>query len=159
MFIENIAEVIQQFVEEIIDNPNLDYEILDIGVVNEEMALKIETTTNFNLLGYTFSIDIYSIKHILKEHGDHEAEEKMGQIGVIIEDFMKINWLINEADMIKSVGKSRIGNQGILFEKQDIGKVYFCILEKRTVTSLKKLRKKKNRLVLQTLYIRKKPPK
>ncbi len=157
MFIENVAEKIQELVQKIIDNPNIEYEILEIGKVNEYFAQRIEQATGFALLDYVFSIDNYSIKHVLKHHGDPENEAKMGQIGVTCEDFMQIATIISEADLIKEVGKSRIGNLGILFEKHTIGRIYFCIQEIRTVTSLKKLRKKKNRIMLQTLYIRKKP--
>ena len=74
-------------------------------------------------------------------------------------DLRLIFQILETPDLITDSGKSRLGHNCILVEKEIKGKYYFSVWEIRTIQSLQKLRKKKHRLVLHTLYIRKKTEK
>ncbi len=130
--------------------------LLDIGVIDETVASKIKQQINLDFQGYLVSIDTFSIKHIMKNHGNPFVEAQRGQIAVIKEDFYKIWQLINDFDTVRydtRVSKStkQIISESLVFTK-DLENQYVVVKEIRSVVK----RGKQNRLVLQSMWIHKK---
>ena len=150
----NAIELIDALFDFVVTGAAKDYLRLDIGQVTTNLANKIKDETPFNLENYAISIDSHGIRHILIKHGTTQNESLRGQIPVQKRSLWRLPHIVESADNIEIVGRSAVGNSLILFEK-NIGEYrYFTIWEIRTVTSLKKLAKKQNRIMLHTFYIR-----
>jgi len=126
--------------------------MLDLGIVDKVLAKKIEENTDLDLENYLISIDNFGIRHAIEKHGSPKTEEPRGQIAITKEDFSKLLEIIQQADKISLEGKTAIGKDVILFEKQ-LEVLYAVAEEVRSVTSTKK--GKQNRLVFQSFWKRK----
>jgi len=129
--------------------------ILDMGIIDENLANRIKEKTELDFSGYYISIDNYSIKHTLEKHGNPITEAKRGQINISKEDFFLLPEIIFNFDNVsydKKLNKKGANSECLKFEKT-IGDVYFVIKEIRTVIKKGKI----NRIVLQTMYKRKAP--
>jgi uncharacterized protein (UPF0335 family) len=145
-------EAIDTIFDFTLTNAANDYWRIDIGIIGSDFAAKIKENTAFDLENYTISIDTHCIRHILRQHGNENTERNRGQIPIHKKELRMLVKIINSSDVICDAGKSAIGNDCILIEKELKGKHYFSVWEIRTVTSIKKQNKKKSRIMLQTLY-------
>ena len=155
----NAIELIDTLFDFVLTNAANDYWRIDIGQVSEDLSQIIYKATSFELLDYTISLDSYGFRHLLNQHGISFNEVQRGQVSVEKKDLRLIFQILETPDIITDSGKSRLGHNCILVEKEIRDKYYFTVWEIRTIQSLQKLRKKKHRLVLHTLYIRKKTEK
>jgi hypothetical protein len=121
-----------------------------LGQIPDEIAEKLLTDYDLEVLGFNFSIDVYAIKHILKSHGNVEKELKRGQKSVTTEDIKMIPEIINQPDVVFYDGKNRLGLDVIQFQKM-IGDHYLIVKEIRTgkkmlaLNSMRIIKTKKNR--------------
>ncbi len=150
----NAIELIDALFDFVVTNAANDYWRIDIGEVSSDLAQTIYNATGFDILGYTISMDSHGFRHLLNQHGLVDNEAQRGQTHVQKKDLGYIFAILETPDSITDAGKSRIGHNCILVEKQIRHKYYFSVWEIRTVQSLQKLRKKKHRLILHTFYIR-----
>lgn len=132
------------------------YHVVDIGLIDLELAQKIFQHTDIDLEGYAITIDNYGIKHTLKRHGDSDKEALQGQIEVKLEDFELIPLILREADKVHLSARQRSKNspltETLIFEKE-VQNYYYVLKEIKRVTKKGKVK----RLVFQTMYITKKP--
>ena len=150
----NAIELIDALFDFVVTNAANEYWRIDIGEVSKDLAQTIYNATGFDILGYTISMDSHGFRHLLNQHGLADNEAQRGQINVQKKDLGYVFAILETPDSITDTGKSRIGHNCILVEKQIKDKHYFTVWEIRTVQSLQKLRKKKHRLILHTFYIR-----
>ena len=115
-----------------------------IETVGEEEAKQLKAITEEDLFGFIHTVDAYSIKHILKQHGNQAKEQLRGQVAVTINDFYLIPAIVKNADII-TVSKTKLGLKAILYQKQ-IGDTYYYIEE---------IRSGKKELAATSLYKRK----
>ena len=134
------------------NNPENKKKMLDLGLIDKDLAEKIKTATELDLENYLISIDNFGIRHTMEKHGSSKTEEPRGQIAINKEDFAKILDIVQKADKITLEGKTSIGKDVILFEKQ-LEVLYAVAEEVRSITSTKK--GKQNRLVFQSFWKRK----
>jgi hypothetical protein len=99
--------------------------------INDEVKSLLEDEMEFNFDEYSFQIDIYAIKHILKEHGNESKEDTRGQIAVNDEDILLMLDVLQFPDLILNSGKNKLGKETITFIKQ-IDNRYVIIQEVRT---------------------------
>jgi hypothetical protein len=125
---------------------------IDIGLINGVLANNIFENTNLELENYLISVDTHGIRHILRQHGTIETEKNRGQKVIQKKELRLLIKTIQQGDSISDAGKSALGNDCILLQKEIKGILYFSIWEVRKVTSVKKQSKKKSRIMLQTLY-------
>lgn len=130
--------------------------IIDIGEIDENLAKKIEENTGMNLLGFKISIDTFSIKHIMKKHGNPKEEVKRGQVAIEKIDFLLIQDIINNAEAIQkdqriSTKTNLIIHESIIFRKT-YETEYVVINEIRQVIKKGKV----NRIILQSMRKHKK---
>ncbi len=130
--------------------------IVDIGTIDVSVAQRIREQTGLNLQDYVVCIDTFSIKHIMKNHGNPFTEAQRGQVAVTKEDFCKIGQIINDFDTVlydtRSSKKSKeVISESLVFSKE-IENQYVVVKEIRSVVK----RGKQNRLVLQSMWIHKK---
>jgi len=131
------------------NNPNNLKQKIEIGKIQNELALKIQQIINLDINNFVITIDNYAILHTINKHGKYD-EYKRGQIPVKKEDFEKILEIINQFDNVK-LDKNNI----LIFDKY-IESHYFIAMEVRLITS--KTKNKQNSLAFVTMYIRKQKP-
>jgi hypothetical protein len=141
-----IAEIesLFDFAQNDITNKN---KVVRLGLIDDEQAETIEEKTEFNIKGYQRVIDVYGIKHALRQHGNKQTEEKRGQIAITKDDFLLIPQILMSENVIWA-GKNRIGKDCLLYEAV-IDDVFYYVEE---------IRSGRKELALNTLYKRK-PPK
>ncbi len=97
--------------------------IVDIGLVDEALAQRIQENTGLNLLGFRISVDTFSIKHIMKQHGNPFTEAQRGQIAVEKSDFFMILDMVQQADQITKDQRISTKNKQIIQESLVLRKV------------------------------------
>jgi len=142
--------------EKAVHQPPL-FDNINLFCIDNNLNIRIKQNTNYDLSGFWVSLDTNAINHTLKQHGNENVEKLRGQIVVVKNDFSLIEKVVIEADNICLAGKSSIGNDLIIFEKNIEQITYFMVFEIRKIVISKKQKYKLNRLALQTLYKRKTP--
>ena len=140
----NTTNAIKKLVSFALTNKTNVNKIVSLGLITPKEAIILKAKTGFSLEGYERVIDIFSIKHTLKNHGNEKAEKLRGQIAVTESDFEKIPDIIKSENVIFT-GKNKQGKTCLLYEAK-LGNTYYYIEEIRTG--------RKN-LMLNTLYKRK----
>jgi len=143
---------IEEFVSSVLANKGK-YQKLDLGELSEKQIAQINEHLDINLEGFRRVLDNSGVVHAFKKHGDAKAEVSRGQIVITEEDFSKIIEIVENPDKIEYIGKNKIGNDMILYEKN-----YDLILV-RYIEGIRQNKKKhRKELYLETLY-KKKPSK
>ncbi len=127
-----------------------EFRSIDIGVVDNPLAEKIQKATGFELIDFLISLDSYGIIHAVNKHSDY-TEKNLQQVGITKIDFTKIIEVITDADKIESIGVSWATGKPLLRFQKQFQHTHFVVLEIRIV----KKKGKKNRLVVSTIYIKK----
>jgi hypothetical protein len=83
------------------DNPNNEHRIIDLGVVEEELAEKIKKATGIEVKDFVISMDNYGIRHAFERHGNNDIENKRGQKAIVKKDFEQLLFIINNAETIR----------------------------------------------------------
>lgn len=99
---------------------------LYFGKIGKDLANKIKKEINIDIENYNVSLQANVIRHIFKNHGEKNLENKRGQIVISKEDFKLIPKIISEYDKLEKVGITENNNIAISFEKQ-IENKYFLI--------------------------------
>ena len=147
----NINEQIFDLFEFTINDTSNTFKRIDLGIVSHELGQLIKMKTSIDVTNYVISMDTFSIKHTIERHGNPIKEAKLGQIAVQKEHFVEILDVILNPDNVRyNVGSHN--RESLIFEKEKEGK-FFVVKEIRKVLKSKK----KNRIVLQTFYIKKTP--
>ncbi len=146
---------IEDLYELAINNLTNEHVMLDLGIVDDELAIKIFAETGIDLSGFVISIDNYGIRHAVERHGDEKKEAIQGQVAVQKSAFGLLHLVITEADSVTFDPRQRNPNspvvETLIFEKQ-IGDYHYVFKEVRRVQK----KGKSNRLVFQTMFITKK---
>ena len=145
------AKDLQDLIKFTFNNPKNEKRILDLFIIDEKLASAIKTQTGVETQGFYVSIDNYSILHTLKKHGDQIKEEPRGQVAVQLEDFSLIPDAVTNCDSIELSNTKFQGKEVLIFKKV-INNEYIVRMECRKVSK----KNKTNRIVLLTLFIRKK---
>ncbi len=149
-----LEQLIEELYEFTLTNLNNTYKIIDLWEIDAALSQRIISETGTEVEGFSIAIDSYSISHTLLKHGNPLKEALRGQIAVTKSDFVKIIEVIREADSIRldtKTFKNDVKKETLVFTKEFEDR-YVVAKEIRRVTK----KGKKNRLVLQTLYILKK---
>lgn len=85
--------------------------------INENVSNMIYSELKINVSEYKFQIDIYSIRHIFKEHGNAKKEADRGQIAVTEKDIILIPEILQTPDIVLNSGKNKLGKDTITFIK------------------------------------------
>ena len=144
-----IEEQIEALFELTISNIENEYKRIDLGIVSKELGLLISNMTDIDVTDYVLTLDTYSISHTMERHGNPIKEAKLGQIAVQKHHFIEILEVILNPDNVRYDVRNK--RASLIFEKEKDDK-YFVVKEIRQVQKSRK----KNRLVLQTFYIKKK---
>jgi len=116
------------------ENPAGKVRKVEIRKADEEEADRIEKDAKIDVSGYAHIVDNYSIRHILKQHGNEAREALRGQAAITREDILHIPEIIQPPNKIR-LGKSitKHGNRVIQYIKRVNGFVYY-LEEVRTAT-------------------------
>ncbi|MEA5137557.1 PBECR3 domain-containing polyvalent protein [Arcicella rigui] len=105
--------------------------VLIIGEISPELSVLLTNQSGIELRNYRFSIDVYAVKHIIKNHGIPEIETPKGQVAITDEDFTLIPEILENPDVVFYDGKNKLGKDVFQFQKI-IGDKYVIIKEVRT---------------------------
>ena len=87
--------------------------------------------SKINLTDFCFSLDAYSIKHILNNHQLVQKEHNRGQETVTEQDFELLPEILENPDIVFYDGKNKLGKDCFQFQKT-IGNKFVVIKEVRT---------------------------
>ncbi len=146
----NLIETISNLFDFAFNNPLNQLLRIDLGEVNGNLSNFIAEKTGIITCGAVFSMDNYAILHTITEHSNEKMEAQRGQVAVNKNSFSKLLEIIASPDVVKYAGKNIFGNDVVVFDKQ-LDNLYFAVWEIRIVQK----KRKRNRLMLKTLYIRK----
>ncbi|MEA5259619.1 hypothetical protein VB264_17610 [Arcicella aquatica] len=105
--------------------------VLIIGEITHELSNILTQQSGIQLTNYRFSIDVYAIKHIIKNHGVPEIETPKGQVAITDADFNLIPEILQNPDLVFYDGQNKLGKDVFQFQKI-IGDKYVIIKEVRT---------------------------
>ncbi len=146
---KNKQNEIKEFVENVLADKTNQMQKMDLGKVSQEEIQAIQEKLGFNLTDYQRFLDNSGIKHAFKKHGSPKTEEPRGQIAITPDDFERILEIVQNPDLVEYLGKNRIGNDLILYEKE-IENI-LCYVE-----GIRESKKKHRKEVyLETFYIKK----
>ena len=98
---------------------------LDLFIVPESLAIKVQEATGIDINGHWVCIDNFGILHTLEQHGNPISEAKRGQVAIEKEDFLKMLEVFLYPDEIISVGKTNYSQKPVLqFVRQIEDKIY-----------------------------------
>lgn len=117
---------------------------IDFGILSKKEIDLVKAKTGINLDGYRRILDSSSIKHVIKNHGNKEVEEKRGQIAVVEDDFLKIPEIADTNNVIFE-GVNKRGLRVLLYMKKIKGVYYFY----------QEIRTKRKELAMLTMYKKK----
>jgi hypothetical protein len=151
---DKLKRKIEELYDFALNNSENGYQIVDLMDVSADLAEKILTETGVDVAGFILSIDNYGILHTLERHGNPVREKSRGQVAVTKADFPRLLEIINEYDSIRfdrRTYQKGVVKESLVFTKE-LENSYFVAKEIRRVTK----KGKRNRLILQTMYIQKK---
>jgi valyl-tRNA synthetase len=105
--------------------------VMILGEIPAEMANLLSEQSGLSIDSYKYSIDVYAIKHIIKNHSIPEIETPKGQIAVTDKDFTLILEVLENPDVVFYDGKNKLGKDVFQFQKM-IEDKYVIIKEVRT---------------------------
>ena len=111
--------------------------------VDSEILKLMSEQLEKDLSEYLFQIDMYSIRHIFKEHSDSKKEEPRGQVVVTEEDILLVLEVLREPDLLFYDGKSRLGKDIFVFQK---------LIQNKYVV-IKEVREGKKKIALHSMRI------
>lgn len=142
---DSVDEDVKAFVESVINSTSNKKQKIEISELDETEANIIKEKTGIDVEGYTHTIDNYSIKHILSQHGDEKVEKSRGQYPVTKDELSKIPDIIKNYDKVENAGKNKKGLDVIRYEKKYNGTTYY----------FEEVRTGRNELMADTMYIKK----
>ncbi|MCS6455949.1 DUF1073 domain-containing protein [Burkholderia thailandensis] len=105
---------------------------VDLGAASGEAVRIAKEKAGLDIAGFKHTVDMYGIRHALKQHGNVKREEKRGQMPITDADVAAIGDVVNDPDMVVYAGQTRIGREAIAsIRKMDDGTV-LVIEEVRT---------------------------
>jgi hypothetical protein len=108
---------ITEFVKGVLADKTTQVQKIDLGKISETEIKSIQEKLGLDLTNFQRILDNSGIKHAFKKHGNAKTEEPRGQIAIVPSDFEKILEIVQNPDLVEYVGKNRIGNDLILYEK------------------------------------------
>ena len=128
---DNVKKKILDLFDFALNNPDNKKQIIDIFIINELLAKKIEKSTQLFVEKYHFSIDNYSILHTLNKHGNEITEQERGQIAVIKNDFTLIQDIIENSNSIE-LSEKKFQSKNVI--------IFLCLKKVSSSSSIKTLR-------------------
>ncbi len=151
---DELKRKIEDLYDFALNNPENELKIIEITRIEKELAEAILLKTGVDLSDFVIAIDNYGIKHTIDRHGDSKTEARHGQVAIIKSDFILIEKIVREADSIKYDPRQKTPQSVVIetfiFEKE-IDDIYYVVKDVRRV----KKRGKKNTLIFQTMYKKK----
>lgn len=151
--IEEIKAAILALYEECLTTSTPFHRKLDLFIIPETLAQRIEEATGVVVSGHWVCIDNYGIIHTLEQHGNPLSESRRGQIAVEKADFVRFLDVFLDPDAIQFSGKTKHTSLPLLQFVKILEDKMFVVKEVRTIVSTKK--NKVSRLVFHTMYKKK----
>lgn len=117
----------------------------DFAKVSEQTVNAIKENLDVDVAGWSHSIAEGDVRHILKQHGNEEAEAQRGQRAVTKQDIERLPELLAEFDDIEFSGLNELGNETFIVKKV-IGEDVYCAQEVRIG---------RKKLVVKSMWIKK----
>lgn len=90
MDLTQAKQAIEQLYDRCLNDTSNFHEMVDLFVIPDELAKLVLAQTGIDVSGHMVSIDNYSIRHTLAQHGNPISESLRGQIAIQREDFVTL---------------------------------------------------------------------
>jgi hypothetical protein len=140
--VTGLYETIKAFVGKVLSTTGNKKDSVSLGTISGENSQRIKESTNLDVSEYERIIDNYSVRHILRNHGNEVREASRGQIAVTQDDIARIPEIAEQADRVSIKGKTKQGRDVIGYEKRINGFIYY----------MEEVRTGQKQLVPVTLY-------
>ena len=109
---------LRQFIEDAINKRNLNKKMY-FGTVSKRLADSIMRVKDIDLYNYNCTLSASEIRKILEDHGNENIESLRGQRAVVVDDFSKIPYIIENADYIYDAGVGDNNRPAVRFVNED----------------------------------------
>ncbi len=113
----------------------------DLGKLSQKQILELQEQTGLDFSEFKRIIDSYSIKHIIKNHGNPEKEERRGQKAITSTDIESLPELMQNLNSSELDGTNRIGREVLKHQVET----------KDRVTIIEEIRTNKKLLALDSM--------
>lgn len=117
----------------------------DFAKTSNETVLFISENFNIDTKDWLHSIGESDLRHILKQHGNDEKEQKRNQRAVTKQDFLNLKEIVSNPDRIELGEVNSQGMQSVIYVKKFDDEI-FCVQE---------IRNGRKKLVVKTMWIKK----
>ena len=135
------AEVLEFIQNALGDNSEIHVK-LEKGRLQEKDLMLVKALTGKDCSGFVRTLDKFAVRHVFKNHGDEGKERSRGQFPIAQEDFLLIEIVVNEYDLVFSE-INKLGNIILHYEKN---------FEHFRLVYVEEIRNKRGEIALQTLY-------
>lgn len=100
------------------------------GEISDKQAEKAKKSARkhnikLDITGFGKVIDSEAIRHMMNEHGNPAKEKARGQIAITKDDIVRIPEIAANPDSIEYAGKTRKGQDLLLYTKRINGEIYY----------------------------------
>ena len=130
----SVADDARRYAQAVLDGRKVD-EYRTLGLLTAAQSEQIAQLTQNDAVvskAYDWAFDAYTVRKVLKDHGDDAAEAKQGQTGVTIDDYALLPQIISNPDKIEEAGKSDVGRPIVRVIKHIDGVTYVLAVEVRS---------------------------
>ena len=137
----NVASLVKETLSP--DAPN-GKRFAQYGIVSPAQGASLKAATGLDLTGFRRSLDNSTVRHVMRQHGDPQAELSRGNLPLTRDDFTRLSQWIQNPDASTLAGKNNRGQDVILSAKRINGHVIVAeeVREGNQVLSLSTLYKK-----------------
>ncbi len=135
------AEVLEFIQNALGDNSEIHVK-LEKGRLQVKDLVLLKTLTGKDCSGFVRTLDKFAVRHVFKNHSDEGKERSRGQLPIVQEDFLLIEIVVSEYDLVFSE-INKLGNLILHYEKD---------FEHFRLIYVEEIRNKRREVALQTLY-------
>ncbi|MFN2507349.1 MAG: class I tRNA ligase family protein [Chthoniobacterales bacterium] len=116
--------------------------VLAYARVSRELSSRIQQVARMETANFYHALDVFAVRHVLKQHGIPASEEQRGLIAIRASDFERLPEILAQPDSVEFGSRHPAGFKRIVLRKQINGVVY-VVEEART---------RKQQLLLVTMW-------
>lgn len=128
-----------EFFEYSISDKSNEGKTMFVGKISSKTAAKIHKATGLNAFNKSIALNSHDLRHMMKEHGDADAEAMRNQEAITADNFEYVIETIADPDEVTYEKDEKSGVLSLIFKKEIAGKTTAITIfsEKRKTLTLK----------------------
>ncbi|MFN0174525.1 MAG: hypothetical protein ACKVU0_07765 [Saprospiraceae bacterium] len=115
---------------------------IKVGDLSNQDLMLISSLAGKDCIGFIRTMDKFAVRHVFKNHSDEARERLRGQLPISIEDFLLIEIVIANYDLVLTE-INKLGNIIVHYEKD---------FDNFRLVYVEEIRNKRREIALQTMY-------